>query len=99
MSKKRGAGQARKTLRRFGKKAEDVIIHHDQDGVYTGHGWLYKVAVVDKVRVSYSEDGAKGNVHMESFNGRFKEENRGLFLEGEDFESLERVVEERIRYY
>jgi len=35
-----------------------------------------------KAKVAFeaaSEDGAKENVHMESFNGVFKEENRGLF--------------------
>ena len=63
---------AKKTLKRYGLKTEGLIIHQDQDGVYLGHGWLYELAVRDKVRVSYSENGAKGNVHMESFNGRFK---------------------------
>jgi putative transposase len=70
---------ARKTLQRYGRKTEGLIVHQDQDGVYFGHGWLYELVVRDKVRVSYSENGAKGNVHMESFNGRFKSENSLLF--------------------
>jgi len=49
--------------------------------VYLGHGWLYELAIRDKVRVSYSDNGAKGNGHMESFNGRVKSENRFLFWE------------------
>ena len=53
----------------------------------------------DKVRVSYSEDGAKGNVYLESFIGRFKSENRFLFWEQEDFEALKEVVRARVRYY
>jgi putative transposase len=57
------------------------------------------VAVKDKVRVSYSEDGAKGNVYLESFIGRFKSENRLLFWEQEDFEALEEVAKVRVRYY
>jgi len=57
------------------------------------------VAVKDKVRVSYSEDGAKGNVYLKSFIGRFKSENRLLFWELEDFEGLEEVVKARIKYY
>ena len=36
---------------------------------------------------------------MESFIGRFKNENRFFLWEKEDFESLQRVVNERIRYY
>ena len=61
--------------------------------------WLYQVDVKDKVRLSYSEEGAKGNVYMESFISRFKEENRLLLWEQEDFQFLEKVVKARIRYY
>ena len=57
------------------------------------------MAVKDKVCVSYSDNGAKGNVYSESFIGRFKSENRLLFWEQEDFESLEEVVKVRVRYY
>ena len=90
---------AKKTLQRYGLKTEGLIVHHDQDGVYLGHGWLYELAVRDKVRVSYSENGAKGNVHMESFNGRLKSENRLLFWEQDDLPSLKKVVDQRLRYY
>ena len=91
--------KAKTTLRRYGRTTEGLIVHHDQDGVYLSHGWLHELAVLDKVRVSYSENGAKGNVHMESFNSRFKAENRLLFWEQEDLPSLKKVVEQRIRYY
>lgn len=91
--------KAKHTLKRLGQKVKDTIIHHDQDGVYIGHRWLYQVVVKDEARISYSEDGAKGNVHMESFIGRFKVENRLLFWEQEDLKSLEKVVKARIRYY
>jgi len=36
---------------------------------------------------------------MEAFIGRFKVENRLLFWEQEDFETLVKVVNSRIRYY
>lgn len=87
------------TLRRYKRKLKGIIIHHDQDSVFIGHGWLYAVVIKDKASVSYSEHGAKENVHMESFNGRFKSENRLLFWEQEDLESLGKVVNDRIRYY
>ena len=73
--------RAKKTLQRYGAKTEGIIVHHDQDGVYLGHGWLYELAIRDKVRVSYSENGAKGNVHRESFDSRFKTENHLMFWE------------------
>jgi len=92
-------GKAKFMLKILGQKIKGIIIHHDQDGVYIGHRWLHQVAVKDKVRVSYSKDGAKGNVYLESFIGRFKSENRLLFWEQEDFEALEEVVKVRVRYY
>ena len=91
--------QAKQTLKRLGQRLEDVIIHHDQDGVYVGHCWVHEIIVSSKSRISYSEKGAKENVHMESFNGRFKQENRDLFWDQEDLESLKKVVAERVRYY
>lgn len=91
--------KARSTLKKLAQKIERIIIHHDQDGVFIGHMWLYQVVVKDKIQISYSLDGAKGNVYMESFNGRFKEENRLLFWEQEDLESLRKVVKSRIGYY
>ena len=91
--------RAKRTLQKYGLKIEGLIVHHDQDGVYLGHGWLHELAVRDKVRVSYSENGAKGNVHMESFNSRLKVENRLLFWEQDDFADLKKVVDQRLRYY
>jgi len=91
--------KAKMTLKRYQRNLKEMIIHHDQDSVYIGHGWLHEVVMKDEVRVSYSENGAKGNVHMESFNGRFKSENRLLFWEQEDLGSLKKVVNKRIRYY
>jgi transposase InsO family protein len=92
-------GRAKFMLRRFGQKVEGIIIHHDQDWVYIGYRWLYQVAVKDRVRISYAEDGAKYNVYSESFIGRFKSENRFLFWEQDDFEALEEVIEVRVRYF
>ena len=91
--------RATATLKRLSRRIEDIIIHHDQDGVYTGHRWLNEVIVDSKARISYSEDGAKGNVHMESFNGRFKVENGLIFWELDDITELKKAVDKRIRYY
>ena len=91
--------KAKKTLQKYGRKTENLTVHHDQDGVYLAPGWLYKLAILDKIRVSYSENGAKDNVHMESFSSRFKAENRLLFWEQDDLISLKKVVGQRILYY
>jgi putative transposase len=86
-------------FKELGLTTDGIIIHHDQDGVYLGYRWLRAIMVQARARVSYSENGARGNVYMESFNGRFKEENRLLFWDQDDFGSLQGCVNERIRYY
>jgi len=52
------------TLKRFGRRIEDIIIHHDQDGVYTGYRWLNEIMLNSKARLSYSQEGAKENIYM-----------------------------------
>ncbi|MBS3788595.1 integrase core domain-containing protein [Candidatus Bipolaricaulota bacterium] len=50
-------------------------------------------------RIYYSENGAKGNVHMESFTGHFKCPHKSLFCEAESLEELRVIVEDRINYW
>lgn len=76
-----------------------MIIYHDQDGLSLGHRWVHEIIVSLKSRIAYSEKGAKENVRMESFNGRFKQENRDLFWDQDNLESLKKVVAKRLRYY
>ena len=67
--------RARARLKWYGVKLGKVVVHQDQDGVYTGHQWLWQLRLKDRVRVSYSLNGARGNTAMESFHGHFKAEN------------------------
>jgi putative transposase len=91
--------RARNRLRRLGIKMRKVVVHHDQDGVYTGHQWLSQLLLRDQVRVSYSLNGARGNTAMESFNGHFKTENRSILWEQKDLKGVIKVVESRLWYY
>ena len=91
--------RARARLRRYGIKLGEVVVHQDQDGVYTGHQWLWQLRVKDKVRVSYSLDGARGNTAMESFNGHFKAENGSRLWDQRDLAGVVRVVESAMSYY
>jgi len=90
---------AERGLSEVGLELEGRILHHDQDPVYTGYGWLYRVLVKAKARVSYSENGAKGNAVMESFFGRFKTENESLFLDARNIWELRRTVGEQVDYH
>jgi putative transposase len=87
------------TLADVGLSLERRIIHHDQDTVYTGYRWLRAVLITHRARISFSENGAKGNTTMESFNGHFKGENESLFHEAANIWELERVIAQQMEYY
>lgn len=91
--------RAYRNLRRFRIVLRKVVIHHDQDAIYTSQEWLRKVCVQSGARVSYSLNGARGNTAMESFNGHFKGENESIFWEQKDIKGVIKVVETRMRYY
>jgi putative transposase len=91
--------RARRWLRRHGGRVAGVIVHHDQDPVYTGYGWMEEVLVRDHARLSYALNGCRDNPEMESFHSRFKTENRSLFLDARTLADLQRVVAQRMTYY
>jgi len=91
--------RAKRRLLRYGVRLNKVIVHQDQDGVYTGHEWLRVLRIRDKVRVSYSLDGARGNTAMESFNGHFKAESSAILWEQRSLTGVIKVVESRMAYY
>jgi putative transposase len=91
--------RARRNLRHLGVDLSQVIVHHDQDSVYTGHEWLRHVRLLDQARVSYALNGAQDNTEMESFNSHFKAENASILWEQRDLAGVIRVVERRMLYY
>jgi len=91
--------RARQNLRYFGCDFSTIVVHHDQDGVYTGHEWLRQIRLVDQVRVSFTLNGARGNTEMESFNSHFKVENSSILWDQKDLAGVIRVVQRRILYY
>ena len=86
-------------LARVQRDPRGLIVHHDQDSVYTSYRWLRKLLIEDKVVVSYCERGAKDNPWMESFWGHFKGENASLFIEAATLEELEWVIGRQMNYY
>jgi len=91
--------RAKRTFQEYGIPCAGMIIHHDQDAVFTSYDWTGQLLLKDHVRVSYALGGAKDNPEMESFTGRFKEENQSLFLDAQNLAELVAVVDERMRYY
>lgn len=91
--------RAKATLRRLGRSPAGLIVHHDQDPVFTSYAWTGQLLLRDVARISYALEGAKDNPEMESFNSRFKTENRSLLLDAVDLATLTRLVSRRMRYY
>lgn len=87
------------SLWKLGQSPAGIIVHHDRDPVYTGFRWTSRLLLDDEARLSYALGGAGDNPEMESFNGRFKTENRSLFLDASSLAELEEIVAKRIRYY
>ena len=83
----------------FGLDLGGVVIHHDQDPVYTSHDWLHQILTVHQARVSYAEHGARDNPWIESFWGRFKTENQSLLLEAETLQEVTQIIDRQMDYY
>lgn len=83
----------------FGRSLEGVIIHHDQDSVYTSYAWLWRVLIEERAQLSYAENGAKDNPWIEAFWGRFKTENATLFLQAATLQEVTALIDERMLYY
>jgi putative transposase len=88
-----------KTLNRFNIALKGMILHQDKGSVFTSNIWIDKVLRRNKIRLSYSENGARGNTEMESFNGHFKCPNLSLFYEAKDLTELRAVIRERVKYW
>lgn len=91
--------RAREALHRLGIDPQGIIMHHDQDSVYTSYAWTGRLLLRDHLQLSYTLDGARGNTEMEAFISRFKDENRSLLLDALTIEQLEQIVNERMCYY
>lgn len=91
--------RAKEVFQQLDIPCAEMIVHHDQDAVFTGYEWARRLVLEDSVRLSFTLRGFKDNPEMESFNGRFKEENHSLFLEAQTLDKLIEVVDERMRYY
>jgi len=86
-------------LAHVGRGTDGLIVHHDQDTVYTSYDWLQALLIRDRARVSFAEHGAKDNPWIESLWGHFKVENGSLLSEAATLEELEWVIDRQMRYY
>lgn len=91
--------RAKQALIKYGVDPSSIIVHHDQDPVFTSYCWTAQLLLNDCVRISYAFNGARDNPEMESFLSRFKTENKSLLLDGHTLEELKILVDERMAYH
>lgn len=91
--------RVRERLHQVGIEPTGIVMHHDQDPVYTSYDWTGRLLLRDDLQLSYTVDGARGHTEMEAFISHFKDENRSLLLDALTIEQLEQIVNERVCYY
>jgi transposase InsO family protein len=92
--------RAVKTIKKkFKQSLKNILSHSDQGSQLTSHNYVETVLKTGMI-LSYSTPGTPTeNAGQESFFGRFKDENKDLFLEMETFAELEKLINQRINYY
>ena len=68
--------RASHSMRSHGVRLQRVMLPHDKDSVFTGHGWTARLLLMDRVRVSYALNSARDSPEMEVFNSRFETTNQ-----------------------
>ncbi len=91
--------RVRERMATLGIPLAGTLVHHDQDSVYTSYRWLQAILLEDGMRVSYSENGAKGNPWIESLWGRLKEEIGSRISEASSLPALRKILKDRFRDY
>jgi putative transposase len=99
----RAYAMAKETLKRELKRLKllpkEIIVHQDQGSIYTSYTYVQKL-LEDNLTLSYSRPATPtDNPEMESWNGRFKTENRQIFNEAQTEEELRHIVIKQIVYY
>jgi len=91
--------RAEAQLEATGRSAKGLIVHQDQDAVFTSYAWLRRLLIESEALVSYSERGAKDNPWIESFWSHFKGENASLLSEAATVDELREVIDGQMGYY
>ena len=91
--------RAKERIVKLGGRIPGIVVHHDQDPVFTSYAWLRQLMIEDAVEISFSENGARGNPWIESLWGRLKVESESLIHQARTLEELQRTIDERFEYY
>jgi hypothetical protein len=83
---------AKAMIRRLSATIEDMIVHQNQNSVYTSDRCVNQMLLADHVRMSYSANGVKSNIYIESFNGHFNRPMESMISEAEKMKKMRKVI-------
>lgn len=86
----------KRKLKKFKVKLSSVIIHQDQDTVFTSYQYTGTL-LNDNINLSFTEHGFKDNPNMESCIGHFKEEYGSLLRQAKSLKELKRITAKSVR--
>lgn len=81
----------KKYLKRMKVSLKQVIVHQDQDPVFTGYEYAGKL-IGDNIALSFTQQGFKDNQMMESCNSHFKTEYKSLIQQAETLKEAKRIL-------
>lgn len=94
-----GYKMAREFLKKERINLQEVVVHEDRGSCFTAYEYVGELTR-DGITLSYSDPGKpEDNAEMESFNGRFKDEWKKVFLEAKSEMEVLILVREAIEYY
>jgi transposase InsO family protein len=92
----KGYFMAKRYLKRMKANLNSVIIHQDQDTVFTGYEYAGTL-LNDGISLSFTEKGFKDNPFMESCIGHFKDEYKHLIQEAKNIDEAKDIIRKCIK--
>lgn len=92
----RGYRRARRYLKKMKVDLTNVIIHQDQDSVFTSYEYAGTL-LNDGATLSFTEKGFKDNSAMESCIGHFKDEYENRIQEAKDLKEAKKIIARCVR--
>ena len=83
--------RARRYLKKMKVNLNNIIVHQDQDSVFTGYEYAGTL-LNDGITLSFTEKGFKDNPAIESCIAHFKEEYQHLIQEAKDLKEAKRII-------
>lgn len=88
--------KAKRYLKRMKINLNSVVIHQDQDTVFTGYEYAGTL-LNDGISLSFTQKGFKDNPFMESCIGHFKDEYKHLIQEAKNIEETKDIIRKCIK--